>query len=92
MNWQIIPPPKKQSCVYELPKPTKAAFRYILHGCDKAAKANLIKCYNCNLIVHTVCYGVEENIDRNTNWKCERCRTKSFDVVSELKNHYFLNH
>lgn len=65
-----------------IPKPTKASFRYALNGCDKLIKAELIRCQNCHLTVHDVCYGANvQNTGRY--WLCDRCEAKAFNSVNE---------
>lgn len=70
-----------------MPKPTKAVFRYTLHGCDRPIKAELIRCQRCYLTVHDVCYGVNGD---TTSWLCDRCQTNSLAVSEKLSSLYIL--
>lgn len=63
-----------------LPKSSKTLFLNTIKGSDKSSKTDLIRCNNCYLTVHQVCYGID--VDKSASWLCDRCEAKSFIAVS----------
>lgn len=63
-----------------LPKASRTVFFFAIKGSDKSSKTDLIRCNNCYLTVHQVCYGI--HVDTVTSWLCDRCEAKSFIAVS----------
>lgn len=65
-----------------LPKPSKAIFRYALHGNDKSCKADFVRCEKCYVTVHRICYG--NDVIKVTSWVCDRCQSVTYVSVSIL--------
>lgn len=59
-----------------------AQFRYAAYGGSECLKSGiLVRCTNCNLTVHELCYDVSENIN-DTNWLCDRCQKNILPTVN----------
>lgn len=82
LDWQDKASSAMNSTLPNLPKTSKTLFLYTIQGSDKASKTDLIRCSNCFLTVHQVCYGIKE--DPGTSWLCDRCESNAFIAVCVL--------
>lgn len=81
MDWKKYVKSILNMNVPTLSVPTKAIFKYKISGETMAIKAEFIRCTNCYLTVHGVCYGVDvDNV--STQWLCDRCKTNLSVTVS----------
>lgn len=67
----------------KLQKSTKALFKHALSGSYGVSTDDLIRCKNCYLTVHKICYGIIVDTSRH-NWLCDRCEKNPLSVVSVL--------
>lgn len=59
-----------------------AQFRYAAQGGSECLKSDiLIRCENCHLTVHELCYDVTRNIN-DTRWLCDRCQNNILPIVN----------
>lgn len=83
LNWRTRAKSYMQPMLCDLPKTSNALFKGIVKGSGKLYKAaDLIRCKNCYLNVHKICYGA--HIDINIPWTCDRCENKSSIIVSNI--------
>ncbi|XP_050420976.1 lysine-specific demethylase 4C-like [Adelges cooleyi] len=81
LNWRTKATTYILSNLSSIPKTSKNCFKSSLLGREKKPHSPLIKCTNCYLTVHTLCYGVDH--DKDQPWLCDRCQIVSPNLACE---------
>lgn len=84
MDWQNIAKSFIRSKLPNMQNPTEALFKHALSGSGNVLTADLIRCEKCYLTVHKECYGINVDMNKSSQWLCDRCMKNSWLAVSVL--------